>query len=81
MRESQIVVSLFLVVLVTHFQSEVLYRLARREVSIPRALLVACVFAFATSAWSVVSRALWQHAGASVLLPRRLDPPTPTRGA
>lgn len=42
------------------------YRLARRQLNVPRALLVTGVFAFATSAWSVVSRALWQHSPSMV---------------
>jgi hypothetical protein len=44
-----------------------LYAIARDEVSVPGAVLVALLFAFATSAWSTASRSLWQH-GPSMLL-------------
>jgi hypothetical protein len=38
-----------------------LYHIARRELSQFYAVLLAVMFAFGTSAWSVVSRTLWQH--------------------
>jgi hypothetical protein len=38
-----------------------LYFIARDEVSVGSAVLVAVLFAFATSAWSTASRSLWQH--------------------
>lgn len=47
--------------LVVVFATYLLYRLARRQLGIGMALLLVSAFAFATSAWSVLSRALWQH--------------------
>ncbi len=44
-----------------------LYRVGRRWLTRPYAVLLALIFAFGTTAWSVVSRTLWQH-GPSVLL-------------
>jgi hypothetical protein len=44
-----------------------LYCLARRRLTWPYAVLLALMFAFGTTAWSVVSRTLWQH-GPSMLL-------------
>jgi hypothetical protein len=44
-----------------------LYRMARRRLTWPYAVLLALLFAFGTTAWSVVSRTLWQH-GPSMLL-------------
>jgi hypothetical protein len=44
-----------------------LYRLGRRWLTRPYALFLALIFAFGTTAWSVVSRTLWQH-GPSMLL-------------
>ena len=44
-----------------------LYRMARRRLTWPYAVLLALMFAFGTTAWSVVSRTLWQH-GPSMLL-------------
>ncbi len=44
-----------------------LYRIARRWLTWPYAVLLALMFAFGTTAWSVVSRTLWQH-GPSMLL-------------
>ena len=44
-----------------------LYCLARRRLTWPYAVLLALMFAFCTTAWSVVSRTLWQH-GPSMLL-------------
>ncbi len=44
-----------------------LYRIARRWLTRPYAALLALMFAFGTTAWSVVSRTLWQH-GPSMLL-------------
>jgi hypothetical protein len=44
-----------------------LYRLARLRLTWPYAVLLALMFAFGTTAWSVVSRTLWQH-GPSMLL-------------
>jgi hypothetical protein len=38
-----------------------LYRLARRRLGIGMAMLLAAAFAFSTSAWSVLSRGMWQH--------------------
>jgi len=44
-----------------------LYRIARRWLTWSYAVLLALMFAFGTTAWSVVSRTLWQH-GPSMLL-------------
>ncbi len=44
-----------------------LYRIGRRWLTRPYAVLLALIFAFGTTAWSVVSRTLWQH-GPSMLL-------------
>jgi hypothetical protein len=44
-----------------------IYWMARRALDRPCALLTALLFAFATSAWSVASRSLWQH-GPSMLV-------------
>lgn len=38
-----------------------LYLLARRQLGIGMAMLLAAAFAFSTSAWSVLSRGMWQH--------------------
>jgi hypothetical protein len=43
------------------------YHIGRRRLTRPSAVLLALIFAFGTSAWSVVSRTLWQH-GPSMLL-------------
>jgi hypothetical protein len=53
--------------LVTAFTAMVLYLIARRRLSVPRALLLTFVFAFCTPAWSVAGRGLWQH-GPSMLM-------------
>jgi hypothetical protein len=45
----------------------VIYGIARRALSVPRALLLTFVFAFCTPAWSVAARGLWQH-GPSMLM-------------
>ncbi len=47
--------------------SVLLYRIGRRWLTRPYAALLALIFAFGTTAWSVVSRTLWQH-GPSMLL-------------
>ncbi|NJL28697.1 MAG: glycosyltransferase family 39 protein [Thermoanaerobaculia bacterium] len=44
----------------------VLFAIARQRLSVGLSLLVVFIFAFCTSSWSVVSRALWQH-GPSML--------------
>ena len=44
-----------------------LYHIARRWLTRPYAALLTLIFAFGTTAWSVVSRTLWQH-GPSMLL-------------
>jgi hypothetical protein len=44
-----------------------MFHIARVELGAGGALLVALIFAFATSAWSTASRSLWQH-GASMLM-------------
>ncbi len=44
-----------------------LYRIGRRWLTPPYAVLLMLIFAFGTTAWSVVSRTLWQH-GPSMLL-------------
>ena len=44
-----------------------MFNIARVELGVGGALLVALIFAFATSAWSTASRSLWQH-GASMLM-------------
>ena len=43
------------------------YRIGRRWLTRPYAVLLALIFAFGTTAWSVASRTLWQH-GPSMLL-------------
>jgi hypothetical protein len=43
-----------------------LYRIARRWLTWPYAVLLVLLFAFGTTAWSVASRTLWQH-GPSML--------------
>ncbi len=45
-----------------------LLHLARRELPLSGALLAVFVFVFCTSAWSSVSRALWQHAPSLVFV-------------
>ncbi|MCG8460864.1 MAG: glycosyltransferase family 39 protein [Holophagales bacterium] len=45
-----------------------IYQLARRELGRGGALLITVAFAFGTSAWSVVSRALWQHSPSMVFV-------------
>ncbi len=49
------------------FTAVLLYRIGRRWLTRPYAVLLALIFAFGTTAWSVVSRTLWQH-GPSLLL-------------
>src|SRR5262249_27765673 len=44
----------------------VMFDIARADLTTGGALLVALIFAYATSAWSTASRSLWQH-GASML--------------
>jgi hypothetical protein len=56
------VASFFVAVCVVLF-----YLICRRSLDVPRSLFLAFVFAFATSAWSTASRALWQH-GPSMLM-------------
>ena len=46
----------------------VIFHLARRRLGPALSLLTAFVFAFCTSAWSVASRALWQHAPSMLFL-------------
>lgn len=53
--------------LATALAALVLYGVARRRLDLGRALLLTFVFAFCTPAWSVGSRALWQH-GPSMLM-------------
>lgn len=45
----------------------VMYRIARLSLPQLKSLVVAFIFAFCTSAWSVASRAMWQH-GPSMLM-------------
>ncbi len=45
-----------------------LYHIGRHWLTRPYAGLLALIFAFGTSAWSVVSRTLWQHGPSMVLL-------------
>ena len=52
---------------VTALTAMLLYRIGRRWLTQPYAALLALIFAFGTTAWSVVSRTLWQH-GPSMLL-------------
>ena len=49
------------------FTAVLLYRIGRRWLTRPYSVLLALIFAFGTTAWSVVSRTLWQH-GPSMLL-------------
>jgi hypothetical protein len=58
---------LFLASLITAGAAALLYLYCRRRLSLPRALLLALLFAFGTSAFSTSSRGLWQH-GPSMLL-------------
>ncbi len=46
----------------------VMYLIARRELSIGRSLLLAAIFAFATSMWSTATRALWQHGPSALFI-------------
>ena len=48
-----------------------LYRIGRRWLTRPYAVLLALIFAFGTTAWSVVSRTLWQHGPSMLLLTLR----------
>ncbi|MBK9124092.1 MAG: hypothetical protein IPM16_13385 [Chloroflexi bacterium] len=45
-----------------------LYRIARRRLTVPGALTLVFVFAFCTSAWSTASRVLWQHGPTMLVL-------------
>ena len=45
-----------------------IYLIARRELTIAKSLIIALVFAFATSMWSTASRALWQHGPSALFL-------------
>ncbi len=45
-----------------------LFLLSRRLMSERRALLAACVYAFATNTWSTSSQALWQHGPAELAM-------------
>ncbi len=45
-----------------------MYLLARRELTIGRSLMLAAIFAFATSMWSTATRALWQHGPSALFL-------------
>jgi hypothetical protein len=45
-----------------------LFRLARQQLSVQRALFLALIFAFATPAWSTASRAMLQHGPMMLLL-------------
>ena len=54
--------------LVMALTAMVLYLIARRALSIPRALLLTFVFAFCTPAWSVGGRGLWQHGPTMLML-------------
>ena len=53
--------------IITALTATLLYLIGRRWLTRPAAMLLALIFAFGTSAWSVVSRTLWQH-GPSMLL-------------
>lgn len=48
--------------------SVLLYLVAREFLDRPRAVLIPLVFAFCTPAWSLASRALWQHGPSMMLL-------------
>lgn len=50
-----------------------IFRLARRRLDVGLALVVVFIFAFCTSAWSVVSRGLWQHGPSMLFLAAALD--------
>jgi hypothetical protein len=58
---------LFIASLITAIAVVLIYGIGRASLSVARSAVLALVFAFATSAWSTTSRALWQH-GASLLL-------------
>ena len=45
-----------------------MYLIARRELTIWKALAVTFIFAFSTSMWSTASRALWQHGPSALFL-------------
>jgi hypothetical protein len=47
--------------LIVALTAVLLYHIARRELNLFYAALLALMFAFGTSAWSVASRTLWQH--------------------
>ncbi len=49
------------------FTAVLLYRIGRRWLTRRYAVMLALIFAFGTTAWSVVSRTMWQH-GPSMLL-------------
>lgn len=53
--------------LITAAAATLLFCYARKRLSLPRALLLGGLFAFATAAYSTASRGLWQH-GPSMLL-------------
>ncbi len=45
-----------------------MYLIARRELPVARSLILAAIFAFATSMWSTATRALWQHGPSALFL-------------
>ncbi len=57
----------FVACFIVALTSVLIYAIARRSLNRRYALLVVFIFAFCTSAWSVASRALWQH-GPSMLM-------------
>ena len=50
-----------------------MFNIASVEVGVWGALLVALIFAFATSAWSTASRSLWQHSASMLMLALALN--------
>ena len=59
-------VELLIASLFTALAAAVMFLIARRFLSRPRAVALAGIFAFCTPAWSTASRGLWQH-GPSIL--------------
>jgi len=51
----------------------VMFNIARVELGAVGAVIVALIFAFATSAWSTASRSLWQHGASMLMLALALD--------
>lgn len=60
-------IELFIASFVTALTAVFTYFMARLFLGVRRSLLLVSIFAFCTSAWSVASRALWQH-GPSMLM-------------